>query len=108
MSITFNVDQKVVERFQNGATTEDLSGYTHTREFRVCVDNPGPAAHHAALNMEGIPRIGDFFPSAPRNRGKKIRFSHLISRRRRSRFSAIFPARQKRCSTRRVISSRTN
>lgn len=59
---SFNVEQKVVERFQNGATTEDLSGYTHTREFRVCVDNPGPAAHHAALNMEGIPRIGDFFP----------------------------------------------
>ena len=57
-----NVTQKVVERFQNGASTEDLNGYTHTREFRVCVDTPGPAAHHSALNMEGIPQIGDFFP----------------------------------------------
>lgn len=58
-----NVTQKVVERFQNGASTEDLNGYTHTREFRVCVDTPGPAAHHSALNMEGIPQIGDFFPA---------------------------------------------
>ncbi len=53
---------EIVERFQSGQTSEDLNGYTHTREFRVRLERPSVTAHHEALNADGIPRIGEGWP----------------------------------------------